>query len=436
MADAVEVLRCRSCDAPIALGTGATAKCGHCGTETEIPAAHRALRDAEAQEQAHRTEAAALVKKIGTLPPRPLRALSWTWNIGFFVFVGLPFVLVVGFLLGHELLAAYAFVTKQHLYDVVLTKFADPDAAPLAVGYGAATLIFGIWIIAAVYGGRRTDRLRDLQAGLAAKPAERKGGLLSCRVCGAPLEVPRGALGATCLYCHADNLVAIPPEWLAKARHRTSTLGKTIAEATKDYFAQLRAMRRSLVFQLAVLLVIGGGITALFFGFATSGHTEYRAYDWHREVKAPALLRDKRQVGGLVGQLSLDNHPQLTRGSCPDDPRIQGLRFGRGDCTASGCVVHFYVPLHAGDAITLRGTTLPWKTLSAFYEHVESRPFDRADWGSRIGKPAWIGGKREATFRAPRDGWYMLWIAALEGGVPLERYEMCARLGDQAARVP
>ncbi|HEY5934337.1 MAG TPA: hypothetical protein VIU61_06880 [Kofleriaceae bacterium] len=428
MADAVEVLRCKSCDAPIALGTGDTAKCSHCGTETEVPASHRALRAADAEEQAHRVEGAKLVRRFGTLPAMPLRALAWTWNVVFFVFVGLPVVVIVGALLGDRLLAAYGFFTKQHLHDVVLPSFSDPDAAPVALGYGVATVLFGLWIIAAVYGGRRNERLRALQAGLAAKPPERPGGSLQCRMCGAPLEVPPNALGATCLYCRAENLVAIPADWLAKAKQRASSLGKTIAEESKAYFEQIRALRRSMVFQLAVLAVIGGGLTALFFAIATSGTRPRMDHDWHREVANPILRRDARMAGGLVGRLSLDHQPVISRGTCPADGKNQPLRFGRGDCTASGCVVHFYVPLRAGDAVTLRGRTLPWKTLSAFYDHVDNRPFDKPDWGHRIGKPAWIGGDREATFHAGRDGWYMLWIAALEGGVSIERYELCVRI--------
>src|SRR5688572_6674288 len=104
MADAVEVLHCSSCNAPIALGTGDTAKCAHCGTETEVPAAHRALREADAQEQAHRAEAAELVRRFGKLPAAPLRGLAWTWNVVFFVFVGLPVVVIAGLLLGNALL--------------------------------------------------------------------------------------------------------------------------------------------------------------------------------------------------------------------------------------------------------------------------------------------------------------------------------------------
>jgi hypothetical protein len=428
MADTVEVLRCHSCDAPLALGTGDKAKCGHCGAETDVPATHRALREVDAADKAHRAEAAELIRKFGKLPALPLRVLSATWNVVVFVFIGLPLVVIAGLFLGQALLAVYSFVTKQHVHDVVLQKFSDPQAAPIAIGFGTATLLFGLWIIAASYGARRNDRLRALQAGLAAKPPERAGGSFKCRVCGAPLEVPPQALGATCLYCRADNLVAIPPQWLAKAKQRATQLGKTIAEESKAYFAQLRSLRRSLVLQLAVLLVIGGGLTALFFGFATSGKREYKEHDWQREIANPTLLRDKRHSAGLVGKLSLDNRPVVSRGSCPDDARTPGLRFGRGDCTASGCVVHLYVPLRAGDAVTLIGKTLPYKTLSAFYEHVDNRPFDRENWGRRLGKPAWIGSNREATFRAPHDGWFMLWIAALEGGAPLERYELCVRL--------
>ncbi|MEJ7596574.1 MAG: hypothetical protein WKG01_01585 [Kofleriaceae bacterium] len=428
MADTLDVLRCTGCDAPIPLGTGDVARCAFCNAETLVPPAYRALREAEATDAAHRATAVALVRQVGTPPSLPLRMFAATWNIVFFVFVGLPVVVIGGLLLGQKLLGLWGFLTKRHVHDVLLGSFGDPAAATIALGFASTTLLFGAWSVAASYGGRKAQRLRALQAGLAAKPPARPGGAKSCRVCGAPLEVPAGALAASCLYCHADNLVAIPPQWIAKAAASASQLGKAIEDASRSYFAQLRSLRRSLYLQLGVLAVLGGGLTALFFGFATSARGPHRDHDWHRDIQAPSLRRDARYQAGLVGKLSVDNRPELVTGACTPDGRNQALRFSRTDCGKEGCVVQLYVPLRRDDQLVVRGTTLPWKTLAAFYVHDGDRPFDQPNWGTRLGKPAWVGGDRETTFRASADGWYMLWIAALEGGVPLERYQLCVRL--------
>lgn len=124
----------------------------------------------------------------------------------------------------------------------------------------------------------------------------------------------------------------------------------------------------------------------------------------------------------------------FTDGACPADGRGQTFRFGLRDCGADGCVVQYYVPLRRGDALVVRGRALPWKTLAAFYAHDGDRPFDQADWGVRLGAPAWVGGDREARFDAPRDGWYLLWLAALEGGAELEPFGVCVRRERSGAR--
>lgn len=58
----------------------------------------------------------------------------------------------------------------------------------------------------------------DVHASLAARLPDGPGGASLCHACGAALDIPRGALGVPCVYCKADNLVALPGAWVTKIR--------------------------------------------------------------------------------------------------------------------------------------------------------------------------------------------------------------------------
>jgi len=111
----------------------------------------------------------------------------------------------------------------------------------------AVPLAFG------VYGNRRTNGRRKLQAALAALPPDREGGPVRCHSCGAPLDVGPADLGLACLYCGADNLVRMPEAWVAKLRTAATRLGTTIASAAREDRERRRTERRTLVRRLAWL---------------------------------------------------------------------------------------------------------------------------------------------------------------------------------------
>jgi LSD1 subclass zinc finger protein len=98
-----------------------------------------------------------------------------------------------------------------------------------------------------------------LQAALAAVPPAKPGGPTSCRQCGAPLAPAAGAHAARCAYCQADNLVELPPAWIATMRAQATKLTQETRKAAKLWEQERRALRRSLfkrfVLWTAVLLV-------------------------------------------------------------------------------------------------------------------------------------------------------------------------------------
>jgi LSD1 subclass zinc finger protein len=227
----VRPLCCCRCGAPVPLGGGPTARCSHCGAETAIPPAYGELQRA-AQSFARDTRLAEeLYGRIGAPPrawekvivrgmERARRPLAGVGALLGGIIVGFPplgiaMLLAAAWIIGHPV---------SWVFRGVLWITGRPHGEPLgALGVLMATLAFfvlpiGVWFIwqqrdAALDGVRR-----DIHASLAAALPERSGGASRCRRCGAPLDVPSGALGVPCTYCKADNLVALPPAWVAHVR--------------------------------------------------------------------------------------------------------------------------------------------------------------------------------------------------------------------------
>lgn len=230
MADGAGVrpLCCCRCGAPVPLGSGRAARCAHCGADTEIPPAYGELQRA-AQSFARDTRLAEeLYGQIGA-PPR-----AWEKAIlrgvhrarGPLAGVGVLLAAIVLRMppLGIPMMMAAIWVIGYPVSWVMRGAFwitGRPHNQPLdALGVLVVTMVLfvppiGVWIIRRQRDEALTGVRRDIQASLAASFPERPGGASRCRRCGAPLDVPAGALGVPCTYCKADNLVALPPAWVA-----------------------------------------------------------------------------------------------------------------------------------------------------------------------------------------------------------------------------
>lgn len=79
------------------------------------------------------------------------------------------------------------------------------------------------------------DVRRGIHASLAAAMPEHPGGPSRCRSCGAALDIPQGALGVPCVYCGADNLVALPEAWVTHVRSSDYQEFKQITTALDTY---------------------------------------------------------------------------------------------------------------------------------------------------------------------------------------------------------
>jgi LSD1 subclass zinc finger protein len=384
----MEILACPACGGQVPLGDADVVPCPFCRVPVELPEAHRALRDAERKDAAARTEATALFAHYGKKPSWPLRIAAVLFHPLFLVLDGffiLLFLAMIAVMFVGQLLSP---IFHANLWDTI------PDAPK---GFGmfalaAGSVLFGI--VLGIYGRRRLLTLRSLQAALAARPPSRAGESALCRECGAPLHVPDGAEGVRCVYCHADNLVEIPPEWIAGFDASLARVGRGIEEAASWLKGEHRRFRRSLILHLSIC---GGILIAFITPIALTAKSDpgWRA-GWSLRVQAPRMLvRLRHEI----------DKKQLPIGGCE---RIDTLHE---ECRDGTCRVWLYAALREGEHFSLRGASAVRAVMHSHFW-----------WGRNLEE----GFGREvgaADFTAPWGAWYQLRV-----DFPESAPELCASL--------
>lgn len=237
------------------------AQCAHCGARVRIPEQHRELQRRAAAHEAARREAEALLVRLDTPPSYPTKIAARVLDqpmLGFWLFYGIP----VG--IGSVLAALRA---NTSLAPVL--GYASADDVPLWLTFSEILLLVCLVAfvprVLGVYANRRASARRLLLAGLAAKPPSAKGGPAMCRVCGAPLTIPDGAVVARCLYCEADNALRIRHALVAGTAAAAQTTARSVQEAAARDREERSHTRTQLLRELARYLVT----TALFAGLIT-----------------------------------------------------------------------------------------------------------------------------------------------------------------------
>jgi hypothetical protein len=217
----------------VPLGEGKTARCAFCHAETPIPDEYGSLQRATQAFASDRTLAEKLYGRLGRPPGRFARAIgrgaegttTVGANVGMILFalaVDQPFI-------GVAMMMALAYAIGWPVAGIVrggnfvLGRPPLEPLSPYPILFAAtliALLLIGIPIIILGRERKLSDVRQSVHASLAAALPEREGGPCRCRNCGAALDVPNGALGVPCAYCKADNLVALPADWVALVRGR------------------------------------------------------------------------------------------------------------------------------------------------------------------------------------------------------------------------
>jgi hypothetical protein len=245
----VRMYSCPQCGAPLpAAGEGTQVTCGSCRKQTSIDSGS----DAVLAEQRSRAEAEALYAKLGRPPRWSQRAatylVSWKlWVIGFPFLIGI--LVSISQVPENWVQGAY-----EHLFHARLMHVASPVVAQLLSRFFIVVISIGLLVWSLL--GERIDARRDLQAMLAAKPPLTSGGASRCRQCAAPLEVTAGALGTRCDFCGADNLLVLPPAWIARARKSNVELRLTMKLARERAQAGQRRMLSAALWRAPLVLVL------------------------------------------------------------------------------------------------------------------------------------------------------------------------------------
>ncbi|MGZ3456356.1 MAG: zinc ribbon domain-containing protein [Polyangiales bacterium] len=253
----VEVLKCKSCGAPIPIGDDDVKTCPHCGAEVVVPSAHRELRELARRDEQNRRLAEAQFDRLDSPPWLATKIAARIFDqpmIGFWFFFGVPvgiWSIIYGLSLSNRIAGAIHHDRRE----------ASPVLSMVVI-FAILFLFAFIPRVLGVYANRRVTARALLIGGLAARPPRIAGGAYGCRVCGAPLTMPEGATVARCMYCHADSAVRVRTFVVTKTREVVDRVQRTIADAfaanRSERWATLRMMLSELFRYLAWTFVFGG----------------------------------------------------------------------------------------------------------------------------------------------------------------------------------
>jgi DNA-directed RNA polymerase subunit RPC12/RpoP len=285
---AVDVLQCGTCGAPVAFGESDVLRCPHCGGEVPVPEAHRALRDAARARAGARRDAEVVAARALRPPPAWVRGAATVFDSTLvFLFVGwLPALLISLQLMG-----------GLSLWLVLAGVYPNSDAIPAEVWLAALVAPGLVMIVGSrllgIFAGTRLRAYALLRDGLRARPPVRAGGPASCRLCGAPLDVPDDRLVVGCPYCEADNLVRVGEPEARREVASNARLAADLRVAMALAIEERSARRRELVKTLVRRTVKA----AILFGvFAVALHAEDvrgrdpSAYPWWGMVASVGVV--------------------------------------------------------------------------------------------------------------------------------------------------
>jgi LSD1 subclass zinc finger protein len=272
------------------------------------------------------------------------------------------------------------------------------------------------------FGRRRARGLQGLHKALAARPPAREGGAELCRECGAPLTVPKNALGVRCACCKADNLVAIPAAWLSRARGSAARVAREASGALREHRVELRKLRVRLVVRFAILAAVA---TALL----TSVVRRVVAGDGGPFDLRAALSTAPRRLFDAQPRATLEGAPGPAAPRVPVDQCAATYRLERGEdlsCLDGDCWVGWFVALRSGETLEVGATP---GGVAHLYAHTSDRGWNEAYgrpdlWGTEIAHDA-LASDRRARFAAPCTSWYRVTLE-LHGVGAGEEIHVCA----------
>ena len=390
VAPAVAPLACPKCGAPVPLGAGDAAVCAFCKTSVPLPDDYRALRDAQAQRSADRDAAEALYRRLGKPPSPALRA--WVGAAEFLA--GATLAVIVGIL---YLCSALIFLAGLGL-ELFLhwtaplwgIDFIDRfGGGTTYAGFAIAVIALGLfprWLVG--YLDASAAIRQTLQASLAARPPAKPGFPSTCRACGAALEVPAGALGVRCAYCQADNLVALPRDWVESVSVKQESFHRSIVEAdarARALRAEARAGLPGWAKSCAIAVLVFGGVgkCAVWFDY---------------EDPYPSYAASMGPPRTMLGNIDPTDPPEQV----PIDTLVAKPNFSP-----------YTLALHRHEVLELTSTDGNW-CVSVSVGNTTTFPF--INWSRDVAWEPQTDGTYAAHYRAPYTGLYEIKIEGLDHG--------------------
>lgn len=274
---ALEPLKCSTCHAPVPLGEGDEVVCPSCDARQPLPAPYRELREARRLSAEDARALDGLVADVSRPPPAWKRvAVVVGYGVGITTLVifaiGLIVGVVVGFLgaakvelgetVGMIIIAlcatVFGLVSVPFVGELLVVSVQNGDwdlgvqvasgAVPrldIDIAVGVVLYLFSVVPIAIAWRTQMSlKKVEELKLRLAAAPAV--NGARGCRACGAPLDVPAGALAARCVYCSTDNLVSVEGRVAEKQKARARQVHLGVKEVLAEHARLAREDRRTM----------------------------------------------------------------------------------------------------------------------------------------------------------------------------------------------
>lgn len=384
-------LLCGACGSAVPLSDADRVTCPSCGAKVEVPESYRALARSHRELVADHAKLQAAYQALGEPPGRllkvwgaigtavmaPIYLLVAALRAGWFL--ALPAVGLVIF--GAELLSHW--LAPRLGVDVV-------DVYGSGAVYAALGALVVVGALVPVMIVSNYDDVADvkkaLRKSLAAKLPDHAGGPSLCRNCGAPLDVPKDAVGVRCLYCQTDNLVAVPTQWLAESTKAEVQNHSDAAAALAD-LDKARAGARSLTTGLVMVGVVSVGVL-----WVVGRVALWLDYD----LPAPPSWASHRVLDIF------------------DDKPLPLERPMRASCDPANCSIELYAALDKGDVVWVESPDLPSSTRSGVKTATTFPDLALKD------EVAWsIGpdGNYRAAFQAPYKGYFVLGLYAKKKGL-------------------
>jgi LSD1 subclass zinc finger protein len=330
------------------------ARCVACGSEADVPAPYRMLRDAVRLGDDARARAEAIAFELARPPSFFMRfwitagrvaavlavvlvvvwlLVSLVLCIGHFVEagpIGALIMLIIGIVLGIPL---FWDQTLHGLAGPLGTDYADVWGGGLAYGLLGLSIfvVTVVPLVLAAYAESFEAVRTALRTALAAKPAATPGGPAECRTCGAPLDVPADALSVRCMYCTADNLVHLDATRLATVEQEMKVVCTDLESAIAEERTTAGRGRKLAIARLGRWLTLVPACILL--GWAVASLNENDTTFWHRAVASTPMIPK-----------NADN-PTIHR----DTPIVFDVQKTFDVCNDDSCLAYYFVALDEGE---------------------------------------------------------------------------------------